>query len=268
MSHFGDNIIIDGSSFGHSRQRYETEVGQQLMQLLLFQTGQAVINEIWAQRRHRLRIVPWHSAAQDAQASPTSHRDATVRGAPIRSGSDGWHNPRSGHGTGRGSDSRVRYTPFILASDMSGGWSRGSRQAWFELTGQLPLGPGVERGELLLHEMVHSLQHMTGTLTNQPMGSNFQTVTEFNAVMVANVYASERARPLRANHTGYHRATNPRAFSTDPIFAGRLVEFRKSLPGLAARLARINTPFNPFRPASSTVARAPLGHTATAHTAH
>jgi hypothetical protein len=265
MSHFGDNIIIDGGSFAHGRRRYEAEVRQQLLQLLLFQTGQAVIHEIWVQRRRRLRICPWHSTVQDAIAHPMSHRDATVRGAPLRSGADGWHNPRWGHGTGRGSDSSVSYTPFILASDMSGGWSRGSRQAWFELTGQLAPSPGVERGELLLHEMVHSLQHMTGTLTNQPMGSDFHTVTEFNAVMVANVYASERARPLRANHLGFHPAANPRAFSTDPIFAGRLIEFRKSLPGLAARLARIDTPFNPFRPARAPVAGSPAGHAATAH---
>jgi hypothetical protein len=248
MQHFGTNIVIDGRSLGRDRHRYEDEVAQQLTQLMLFRTGQAVVAEIWRQHRHRLRIVPWRFADLNADSTPTNYRAATPRGAPVRSGRDGHHDPRWGHGTGRGSDSRIRYTPFILASDM-GGWSPSTEAAWRRISGQSPPAPGDDRGEYLLHEMVHSLQQMTGTQTNDPMRKTlFETVSEFNAILVTNIYASERRRLLLSHHHRSTPALNPTAAWTDPMFVTRINEFRKRLPNIAVALARIDTDFNPFRP--------------------
>src|SRR5215813_5337073 len=80
---FGRNIIIDGSSLGGDAQRrFEAEVAQQLRQLLMFQTGQAVIAEIFT-RRHSLRIVPFIGRRPNAdtrglpfRAAPRSARRA------------------------------------------------------------------------------------------------------------------------------------------------------------------------------------------------
>jgi Effector protein len=249
MQHFGTNITIDGRSLGADQHRYEDEVARQLDQLLLFRTGQAVIAEIWRQRRHRLRIVPWRLPRHNASAGATDFRAATPRGAPVRDGDDGHHDPRWGHGTGRGSDSRLRYSPFMFVSDMGGGWSASAEAAWRNISAQLPPAPGDDRGEMLLHEMVHSLQQMTGTQTNDPMPStSFDTVSEFNAVLVTNIYASERRRLLRAHHHGFTPTLNPTAAWTDPMFVTRINEFRKRLPNLVVALARIDTDFNPFRP--------------------
>jgi hypothetical protein len=249
--HFGRNIVIDGARLGADEQRFETEVQQQLTQLLTFQTGAAVIGEIWGRRGHTLRIVPWQSNEHNADATPTSDQGAFARGAPIRSGADGHLIRGARPGTGRGSDSRVRYTPFIFASDM-GGWTPRTRQAWADLTGQPPPAPGDDRGEFLLHEIIHSLQHLTGTLTNDPMRTTpFDTVSEFNAIVVTNIYSSERGRTLRSHHHGFTPAHDPSQLRTNPLFVTRINELRKRLPGLVARLSRIQTGFNPFRAATA-----------------
>jgi hypothetical protein len=115
------------------------------------------------------------------------------------------------------------------------------------LNGVLPPAPGDERGEMLLHELVHSLQHVSGTLTNEPMhGTGFDTVSEFNAIVVTNVYSSERGRVLRSHHHGFTPAQNPGAVQTNPIFATRLNQFRQAQPALAQRLAAIRADWNPF----------------------
>src|SRR5262245_48889110 len=124
--HFGRNIVIDGAAMGADAQRYQQEVHQQFTQLLMFRTGAAVIREIWDRPRRTLRIVPWRSSQHNADSSPVSDQGAFARGAPIRSGANGHLIRGASPGTGRGSDSRVRYTPFMFASDM-GGWTAQTR---------------------------------------------------------------------------------------------------------------------------------------------
>jgi len=241
---FGRNIIIDGSSLGGDAQRrFEAEVAQQLRQLLMFQTGQAVIAEIFA-RRHSLRIVPFIGRRPNADTRALHARPAFPRGAPLRAARDGHVGRRFGHGTGGGTDSEIAYTPFRFASDM-GLRLDTDRLLSVELSGQPSVLPGDDRGEVLPHEMVHSLQQMAGMLINAPRKPPMHTSSEVNAITVANIYASERGRMARADHHTNHPALDPFGPSGDEAFS-TLGELRKCLPGLVARLARIDTPYNPF----------------------
>jgi hypothetical protein len=225
--HFGPNIIVDGSSLGAAAQRhYEAEVMQQLTQILMTQTGRAVIAEIWATRR-RLRIVPRPQNERNADSRPLNIRAAFAPGSPVRSGSDGRVLPALGRGTGRGSRSEIRYTPFRFAADTG--------------PGQPEIDPGAERGAILLHEMVHSLQQMAGGEVRAKW-PGMDTSSEFNAILVTNIYSSERWRTARSHHHGFTPAVDPTGSGVD---AG-LGELRKCLPGLVARLALIDTQFNPF----------------------
>lgn len=253
MRRFGENIVIDGASLAENGDRYERDVEQQLVQLMLFETGRVVVGELWGRRPRTVRVVPWRSVEHNADAAAVSRRDAFAAGMPIRNAGDGRVIRGAGVGTGRGSDSVVHYTPDTFGEDR-GGWSGEARAAWVLLTGAEPPGPGDDRGEVLLHELVHALQELTGTMTNAPTpaAAALDTVSEFNAIVVANVYSSERGRLLRAHHHGQVPATNPDAFRFHPMLASRLHELRKRLPGLAGRLGLIDTPFNPFRPGAVT----------------
>ena len=66
--------------------------------------------------------------------------------------------------------------------------------------------PGVGKDEILLHEMVHGLRQLRGTTdSHKPADApNMDTVEEFMAIVVSNVYRSELNRPgLRADHHGF-----------------------------------------------------------------
>jgi len=244
MLRLGRNIIVDGSSLGGDAQRrFEAEVAQQLRQLLMFQTGQAVIAEISA-CRHSLRIVPFQGRRPNADTRALHVRAAFPRGAPLRSGLDGHIVRRFGRGTGGGTDSEIAYTPFRFASD-TGLRLDTDRLASAEIGGRSSVVPGDDRGEVLLHEMVHSLQHMAGMLINAQRKPPMDTSSEVNAITVTNIYASERGRMARADHHGNTPALDPFGPAGDEAFS-TLGELRKCLPGLVARLARIDTPYNPF----------------------
>ena len=191
----------------------------------------------------------------DAVASWVDAQGAFDRGLPVRSGTDGSIMPGFGIGQGTGSDSDLEFTPFMFGED-TGSWNPTTRQ-W---GGMLRSGPppGDDRGETLLHELTHSMQQMSGRLTNAPMArytpvevpdipTLMDTASELVAIVVANIYASERGRPLRANHYGSQDLTDPRVFASTAELRRQLLDFRARMPAVAARLARINTTFNPFR---------------------
>jgi hypothetical protein len=120
-----------------------------------------------------------------------------------------------------------------------------NRLASVELSGQPSIIPGDDRSEVLLHEMVHSLQQMAGMLINAPRKPPLDTSSEVNAITVTNIYSSERGRMARADHHGNAPALDPFGPSGAEA-SSTLGELRKCLPGLVARLARIDTPYNPF----------------------
>jgi hypothetical protein len=69
---------------------------------------------------------------------------------------------------------------------------------WLDKSNRAP--PGMRSDEVLLHELVHSLRHLTGLSSIQPMGDGFDSVEEFMAILVSNIFASEVDRPLRGGH--------------------------------------------------------------------
>jgi hypothetical protein len=67
-------------------------------------------------------------------------------------------------------------------------------------------GPGTNPDEILLHELVHIVRMMR-TWSNPSsyrfanVGDGFGNIEEFYAVLIANIYSSETARPLRRDHS-------------------------------------------------------------------
>jgi hypothetical protein len=252
MIQFGPNIAIDGSKRGARpgpwARNYEVEVQRQLTLLLMFEAGRIVINAIWARGGQKLRVIPYTRLDHNAAASWLNNQGAFAAGLRARDGATGAVIPGGGTGQGTGSDSDLAYTPSMFGEDR-GGWNRNTRlESWVRMHQSAPL-PGDERGEQLLHELTHSMQQMSGRLTNAPMSGylRMDTASEVVAIVVANIYASERGRSLRANHNGYDVLADQRRFASNVELRRQLLDFRSRMPAVAAQLARVNTAFNPFR---------------------
>lgn len=245
---FGPNIQVDGRSLGaRNAGDYETDVHRELVLLMAFETGVAVIREIWSKHRH-LWIVP-HRSRRDpinADATPINEQAADAPHQPIRDAWDGHRLPAEGTGTGRGSDVRVHYTPGVWDEDAFE-WDGTARGNWFMWMGTFPPDPGADRAEALLHELVHADRMMSGRMNYLPMGHRFDTREEFFAVLVTNMYSSERGphRPLRADHFR-GLLGDPDSWRTNPEFQTLIRDLTNSSPGLALRLVRVKCAFNPF----------------------
>lgn len=264
---FGPNIVIDGSSLdphhghpathGHhpqlsrEAQDYESSVKDELVRILMFRTGHAVIHEIWERlHHHSLRIVSWTHPGFNAWTTPTNYPAAVTAGQPLHvPDAHGVLHPSGGHGTGHGSDVVIEYSPSISASDITLYFlGRNWQVLWLVNNNVAPLAPGNESGELLLHEMAHALSFMLGQGTGlrpELRNNNWDTEDEVRAIIVTNIYSSERGRPLRDTHR--FGVLLQGSWSGSAWFRTRLDRFNVALPALVALLRPIDTPFNPFR---------------------
>jgi hypothetical protein len=207
-----------------------------------------VIGEIW-QQRETLRIVP-RAPVRDFNAvtTPGDLRRATIAGQPEYD-AQGHAQPTWGRGTGQGSSVSIAYSPRTGIDDthlyfMSRHWE----VFWMVHAGLVPLAPGNDRVEILVHEMVHALAMLTGSITGRRyVAGRWDNEDEFRAILVTNIYSSERGRPLRMTHRGGQLMANPGTVGGVQNLAQLLTRFATEMPALTARLRGIETPFNPFR---------------------
>jgi hypothetical protein len=110
------------------------------------------------------------------------------------------------------------------------------------------VAPGAEADEILLHEMTHGLRQMRGQMHCSGVSDNpaYDTREEFVAILVSNLYRSERGRTgLRSDHgagspplspalsdpttflgTGNHKDYIHQMFEEDLVFAQNLAFVR------------------------------------------
>ena len=213
------------------RNHYEHRVALHLNTIRTSHTGAAVLGTI----ARSVTIRPLDDPFEDgASASPADRRNATQMNEPlIRCGKD----PAPGTGTGLGSASTVYFTPGV--------YTRGDALQQYS-----PDAPASRPEEVLFHELVHAMRHTVGELDRSCMKDDFERKEEFHAIMICNIFCSERGRPLRRNHSGKQHMQ--RDFATDSFrfFAWYNREVRKFVadhPELSRQLNRINCPWNPIR---------------------
>ncbi|MBL8250499.1 MAG: hypothetical protein JNK31_02395 [Candidatus Competibacter sp.] len=182
-------------------QSYHGKVAKLLDGIAGFGSGTALLQEIAAAGRHSVRVLPhWHwkqaNLAGPRNASVRSVRadeklasavngtfpntaDAYAKGAPIL---DDNRRPTSEIGTGKGSDVVLFYSP----ED----WERKDSTD----------GPGFEPDEVLFHELVHATRDLRGFHTGLPVDGDFGNEEEYLATTLANLYLSEKGKPLRGTY--------------------------------------------------------------------
>ena len=174
--------------FALAQDKYRDDVLAQLGLVGKPQTGKAVLAEITSAKSLHLTITPFHSDdpdATNAEAVGDKDEDATPLGFEVRN-EDGIKLPGKGLGTGTGTSSTIDYTP--------GMWGpSGTAHAQ---------GPGSLADEILCHELVHAGRQMKGVQHNRRVSDFYQNEEEYVAVVVTNIYMSEKKQTkLRASHS-------------------------------------------------------------------
>lgn len=106
--------------------------------------------------------------------------------------------------------------------------------------------PGTRADEILLHEMVHALMGMSGAASSYGV-KDYDTVDDFLAVSITNMYSVELGRPPRADHHGHHLfGSTARDVRNHPVLGGLLLELTALLPEFTGELAKVDSQFNLF----------------------
>lgn len=253
-----------------SIEKYYINVMMLLTKIRWKWTGWAVFCEIWRQRDKIMKIQPYLDGMMalsptdtkeqavkklrenfNATAGPTDWEKATPKGKDVlycggpnqNKKIEGWK------GKGKGSDSIVKFTPDMwVTSDVAAAFGAGNAS-----------GPGVQKDEILFHEIVHGMRQMKGTMQcgATPDNPGLDTVEEFMAIVISNVYRSELNLPdLRADHHGFKKQhtdlNDPQKFiDKDKEKATsnykRLLQLKSEHPELVNDLKRVPAKFNPFK---------------------
>ncbi len=253
-----------------SIEKYYINVMMLLTKIRWKWTGWAVFTEIWRQRNKKMKIQPWLEGMMslsptdtpeqaieklkknfNATAGATDSRNATPKGKEVLYCGGPNQNQQIGDfkGTGTGSDTLVKFTPDMwVTSDVAAAFGASSST-----------GPGVGKDEILLHEMVHGMRQMKGTMqcAATPDNPALDTVEEFMAIVISNVYRSElNLGGLRADHWGFKPLsadlTDAQKFidkDKEKVTSNykRLLQLKQEHPELCNDLKRVPAAFNPFK---------------------
>lgn len=260
-----NNVTIKGSP------EYEQAVHELLDTLCASWTGWAVIRRV-VDTGKQVTIVPLLNSEvtkalgmRRAFAKPKNRADATPRGAAMFRGVvddpatkvDERYQTLSGRGTGKGTDCEIHYSPedYAVLPECSKTVTTNCVPSYFTR----------DRGAdtTLVHELTHALRDMKGQLYLMPtLYQDYDNQEEFFAILVQNIYASEREK--KTLMAGHHGGELARELATSEGFFGRQGQQPISLQQLENRLlvsrfirenpdlcqdlsTRVTAPFNPVK---------------------
>jgi hypothetical protein len=230
--YWGQRIVITGeeavqSGKYRSAEEFEAEAQAPFFQIVDSGVGRAVLQGL--ELSGKAVNVVWY---RSAESTAVNRKDETLASKPVVDCQLLVPNRPErvmGTGTGTGSDTKVGFDPRQY---------NGSR------------GPGHRADEILVHELVHSLRSCLGLVDCQrPDGiGDYDNVEEFYAVLLANIYMSEKGRsPLRAGHHEYLPLARPEEFHKS-FLAESLIGRLWAQQGVFVKaVARVDCKFNPIR---------------------
>jgi hypothetical protein len=235
---------------------YETEVMILLSRLRNTWTGWALMMDIFRLRAKTMLIIPWTQLPYvDTTTGARQGFNADANNAIFPKLTDGPVNMdtlKQGFDDSK-HNALVRFNPAMWNPDAV---------EWAQFIGKaadFKKAPGVQKDEILLHEMVHALRRMRNTVDmHTPTDNvNWTSVEEFMAIVVSNMYRSEVGRPgLRRDHAGFYalpaEQEDPQKFLDAPgngvdNIKIRMLEFKKDNPDFFSDLKKCPAKFNPFK---------------------
>jgi hypothetical protein len=112
--------------------------------------------------------------------------------------------------------------------------------------------PGTLEDEILLHELVHAMEFLTGKSVSRavPFQPLYDTREELFAIVVTNIYRSEwpGRSQIRAHHHGFVASEmDSRQFLRAGMNRHHMRQLRRRYPVLFSDLHALDMPFNPIR---------------------
>jgi hypothetical protein len=123
--------------------------------------------------------------------------------------------------------------------------------------------PGGTPAEALFHELVHAFRLVTGKATDRKGPLNpylpaflkkypeYDAVEDFFAILVANIFASETGRPLRADHNGLtllpSKLSTNKDFLAVEVYADLVRKFCLDHSFVSQKIRDVPSPFNPIK---------------------
>jgi hypothetical protein len=252
------NLEMDGSGIAQVRKDFSQETWESGITLQLnnlttirpFQSSKPVVDALSRSGKKTLLVPtqPYNTTTEPVGSTEWLKRtenwpDATPADRPPLYCADGpvenrnltgTPMPHQPKGTGKGSDTVIWFTPqdYIKTDSL----------------------PGGRPDEVLLHEMVHALRMEMGLNLCLATGDNFDTVEEFYAILIANIYRSECGYPtLRAHHNGKEMLAAP--FSDDRIYykqwKDKVDTLCREMFEVCTAIANVPCKFNPIRRAKA-----------------
>lgn len=118
------------------------------------------------------------------------------------------------------------------------------------------LGTSARLGhEILFHELIHAFRGVSGKWNKQPNLTRYSDSEEFLAVLITNIFISDRSNKLkstlRADHTDFKALkadfTAPfKFFESSTLVLPLVKQFVADNHGMAIMLANSHAPFNPI----------------------
>ncbi|MEJ1157397.1 M91 family zinc metallopeptidase [Prosthecomicrobium sp. N25] len=232
---------VNVRSYRVQRKLHYDSVADAVRLMLKYVTGRTLLAALGDQGE-TVRVFPYFDWGKDnfnATASKNDPADGTWAGEPQRD-SDG-HPVKNGFtGTGVGSDATVRISTFMWGEHGTSGKKH----------------PGSTADEVLFHELVHAYRYMDGAGDRRKVTAGYQNEEEFMAVVVTNIYLSEKKQLiLRGDHGHGARSMSSSQFldnvqNINPPPRQILDRFKSRQPRFYRDLAAIRghiAPFNPIR---------------------
>lgn len=236
---------------------YERSVCRVLRDIHARDTGKAVLKAIQQQESRKMKIRPFFIERYETKGNRFAlklNADASKYPYSAFISTKIPRNLSSKRGLARHREIRSRDTLIRFTPKQWGG--RGPVMA----TGLYrPLnGPGFEADEMLLHEMVHGLRIIAGAGTKRfnrrpvPGQALQENMSEFYAVLIANIYRSECGRDgLRRYYSVLSSETTYTISNEDflkiELNRRHLRQLRRQNPMLFNALNDVEAPFNPTR---------------------
>lgn len=260
QSVYAPNLYADGSSYlkgflGLScrpsdkalanKANYEAEIHHALKVMFKSFSSSRIITEI-AKRPSRTivirpRAIPKPGPDEDAESAqfnatttPDKPRDGILRGEAAPEPDEDVYTTKT-MGTGAGSNVVITINPGVYSD--------------YGKTSPAYLG---RSDDVLAHELVHGLSQISGRNAATMGGpAGYGNLEEFSAVVVANVYRSEKQGAAAFLRSGHDDSRLPASLSNSRAFYAKykvfLDQVYRNLPGLSRELsAGTGIAFNPF----------------------
>jgi len=166
-------------------KRYKGKIIDLLKEIQKQRSGQALLDE-FENRNFFVTIVPYHGGDINADViapSEAQEMHGTALGKPVTYRNHGKVRTWKDVGDGRGASCTLEFNPNLFS-------------------GAVSAEPGNAADDVLYHELVHASRYVNGKVDAIPMDKRYTDAEEFLAIMLANIYISEKGK---TKFVGGHR---------------------------------------------------------------